>query len=383
MTRLRPPCSPAAVPGGALARVGACGGDDDGGGGGRRPPSSTDVEQLLTETFTGSKEIKSGNVDLTITIEAQGGSRELEGPVNAHASTARSSRRTAARCPSSSSTRRSRAAARTSRPAPPRRATRASSPSRAPTTCSTTRSSSSSRPATRRRRSRARARRAQSFATLGIDPRKWLTDPQNEGEAKVGDDDTIKITGGVDVGQAARRRQRRARARPPRSALGAAGGEVPEKLTERSASRCSTRSRTRRSRSTRARTTRSCAGWSSNLGVRTPAAARAARSPSTSRSPTSTRTRTSPSRRTPSRSTSCSASSAASALGGAAARRQRAAAPRRGGASRRRLRRGPREVLRVPHRRRLGRRRGAQVRRPPDRLTTRCRRSPGGRARPR
>jgi hypothetical protein len=38
-----------------------------------------------------------------------------------------------------------------------------------------------------------------SLATLGIDPRRWLTDPKNEGEAKVGDTDTIKITGGVDV----------------------------------------------------------------------------------------------------------------------------------------------------------------------------------------
>jgi hypothetical protein len=39
----------------------------------------------------------------------------------------------------------------------------------------------------------------QSLATLGIDPRRWLTNPKNEGEAKVGDTDTIKITGGVDV----------------------------------------------------------------------------------------------------------------------------------------------------------------------------------------
>ena len=32
-----------------------------------------------------------------------------------------------------------------------------------------------------------------------MDPRKWLTDAKNEGDAKVGDDDTIKITGGVDM----------------------------------------------------------------------------------------------------------------------------------------------------------------------------------------
>jgi hypothetical protein len=39
----------------------------------------------------------------------------------------------------------------------------------------------------------------QSLSSLGLDPRKWLTDAKNAGEAKVGDDDVIKITGGVDV----------------------------------------------------------------------------------------------------------------------------------------------------------------------------------------
>jgi hypothetical protein len=38
-----------------------------------------------------------------------------------------------------------------------------------------------------------------SLATLGLDPRKWLTDPRVDGESKVGDTETIKITGGVDV----------------------------------------------------------------------------------------------------------------------------------------------------------------------------------------
>ena len=37
------------------------------------------------------------------------------------------------------------------------------------------------------------------LATLGIDPRKWLRNARNEGEAKVGDEDTIRITGDVDV----------------------------------------------------------------------------------------------------------------------------------------------------------------------------------------
>jgi hypothetical protein len=42
----------------------------------------------------------------------------------------------------------------------------------------------------------------QSLATLGIDPSKWLTNAKNEGDAKVGDTDTVKITGDVDVAKA-------------------------------------------------------------------------------------------------------------------------------------------------------------------------------------
>jgi uncharacterized membrane protein YgcG len=41
----------------------------------------------------------------------------------------------------------------------------------------------------------------QSLASLGIDPRKWLTNAKNEGDAKVGDTDVVKITGDVDVGK--------------------------------------------------------------------------------------------------------------------------------------------------------------------------------------
>ena len=38
-----------------------------------------------------------------------------------------------------------------------------------------------------------------SLATLGIDPAAWLKNPKNQGEAKVGDTDTIKISGDVDI----------------------------------------------------------------------------------------------------------------------------------------------------------------------------------------
>ena len=38
-----------------------------------------------------------------------------------------------------------------------------------------------------------------SFAALGLDPRRWLKNARNAGESKVGDTETIKITGDVDV----------------------------------------------------------------------------------------------------------------------------------------------------------------------------------------
>jgi hypothetical protein len=70
----------------------------------------------------------------------------------------------------------------------------------------------------------------QSLASLGIDPRRWLTNARNEGEAKVGDTDTIKITGDVDVPKllddvnGALEKIR---------ALGVQGSDqIPEKLTE-------------------------------------------------------------------------------------------------------------------------------------------------------
>jgi hypothetical protein len=43
------------------------------------------------------------------------------------------------------------------------------------------------------------SKQQQSLSSLGLDPRQWLTNPKNEGETKVGDDEVIKITGGIDV----------------------------------------------------------------------------------------------------------------------------------------------------------------------------------------
>jgi hypothetical protein len=68
-------------------------------------------------------------------------------------------------------------------------------------------------------------------AGLGLEPQRWVTDPVNAGEARVGDEDTIKVTGGVDV---ARMLDDVDTALAQASALGLPGhGGRPSGLTER------------------------------------------------------------------------------------------------------------------------------------------------------
>ena len=107
---------------------------------------------------------------------------------------------------------------------------------------------------------RAPTSKQQSLASLGIDPRSWLTNPKNEGEAKVGDDRHDQDHGRRRRRQAARRRQHGARegrlARRPELA------QLPEQLTAEQKQQVADAIKDlSRSRSTPARTTRSCAAW--------------------------------------------------------------------------------------------------------------------------
>jgi hypothetical protein len=65
-----------------------------------------------------------------------------------------------------------------------------------------------------------------------MDPRKWLTNPTNAGEAKVGDTDTIKITGGVDMAKLLDDVNAALEKAASLGLQGTAAGQVPEKLTE-------------------------------------------------------------------------------------------------------------------------------------------------------
>ena len=180
----------------------------------------------------------------------------------------------------------------------------------------------------------------QSLATLGIDPRRWLTDAKNDGEAKVGDTDTIKITGGVDVNKLLDDVNT---ALDKARSLGVQGSDqLPEKLTDEQKQQAAEAIKDLSRRDLHRQGGHDAAADArqhGRRGARERPERRPARSRSTSRCSTSTRTRRS--RRPParSRSTSCSASSAAS---GSAARAARGSGSGSGGSARAPAARPPR-----------------------------------------
>ena len=169
----------------ALLAVAGCGGDS--------ADSSTDVDQLLEETFASGKSIESGRLDISLGLESEGGqpvTLEVSGPFQSQgpdrlpqldldAAFAGGGQSIEAGLTATEDQAFVSYGADTYEIAGPvfqqfkagyEEAAKQSS-----------------------------GQQDQSLATLGIDPRRWLTNARNEGEAKVGDTDTIKITGDVDV----------------------------------------------------------------------------------------------------------------------------------------------------------------------------------------
>jgi hypothetical protein len=224
MTRLRPAVLVAVLTALALGLVvGACGGSDD-----DEASSSTDVNELLTQTFTGSKEVDSGNLDLALRIEAQGGNSQLDGPVSITLAGPFQAE-DEGRLP------KFKLDAAFEGGGQSIKAGATSTGDKGFVAFQGTDYAVDDQVFRQFKAGYEQAQQQssdqkQSFASLGMDPRKWLTDPKNEGEAKVGDDDTIKITGGVDV---TRLLDDVNKALEQASSLGLQGaGQVPERLTD-------------------------------------------------------------------------------------------------------------------------------------------------------
>jgi hypothetical protein len=222
MTRLRPAVLLSLLLALVFA-VAACGGGSD-----DEASSSTDVNELLTQTFTGSKDVKSGNLDLALKVEAQGGESQVQGPVSISLSGPFQAQ-DEGKLPKFKLEAAFEGAGQSIK------AGATSTGDKGYLSFQGTDYVVEDRVFDQFKAGFEQAQKQgsdqkQSFASLGMDPRNWLTDPQNAGDSKVGDDDTIKITGGIDV---AKLLDDVNNALSKASALGLGGaGQVPEKLTE-------------------------------------------------------------------------------------------------------------------------------------------------------
>jgi hypothetical protein len=170
-----------------------------GGGGGSAADENSSVDELLDQTFSGDKKVDSGKLDLRLKIDVQGGSSELQGPISLRLSGPFQTQGEG-KLPEFDVDAAFAGAGQNLE------AGLTSTDDKAFVNFQGTDYAVSDQVFQQFKAGYEQAQKQsadkgnqQSLATLGIDPRRWLTDAENAGEAKVGDTDTIKITGGVDV----------------------------------------------------------------------------------------------------------------------------------------------------------------------------------------
>ena len=203
----------------AVAGLAACGGDE--------ASESTDVNKLLTDTFSGKKDIKSGKLDLSVKVDVKG-AQQFSGPIDV---------KLAGPFESQGDTKLPKLDLDLSFSGAGQslKAGVMTTGEKGYVNFNGTEYAVSDQIFKQFKTSFENAAKQnggknQSLSSLGINPRNWLTNAKNAGEEKVGDTDTIKITGDVDVGKLVD---------DINTALGKAGSlglqgqaQLPTKLTE-------------------------------------------------------------------------------------------------------------------------------------------------------
>jgi hypothetical protein len=206
-----------------LAVVAGCG------GGGDSASSDMPVDQLLKQTFSGDKQVKSGVLDLSLNVNAQGSS-QLSGPLSLRLTGPFESQ---------------------GKGKLPKFKLSASVAGNGQNLSAGITSTvdkgfvsfqgtdyvisdnvwSQFRKGYEQSQQQASSQsKGQSLSALGIDPGNWLTNPRNAGDGKVGNDDVVRITGGVDVAKMLD--DVNTLLEKGRSLGGSATQNVPNKLTE-------------------------------------------------------------------------------------------------------------------------------------------------------
>ncbi len=204
--------------------VAGCGGDDE-------ASTDTDVDKLLQDTFSGDKQVDSGRLDLSVRIEAQGasaGGAQLQGPVNVRLEGPFQGQGEG-ELPQFSFNASLQGAGQDLQAGVTSTGDKGFVKFQNADYVVSNEVFQQFRTGWEESQKQSEGS-DDSLASLGIDPRKWLTNARNAGEAKVGDTDTIKITGDVDVPKLLD--DLNAALQRARSLGGQAGQGLPEQLTD-------------------------------------------------------------------------------------------------------------------------------------------------------
>jgi hypothetical protein len=173
--------------------VAGCGGSKD------QASGTTDVNHLLQKTFAGGKKLDSGRLDLTLKLDLQGGqSSQLNGPITLKLSGPFQTQGKG-KLPLFDMDASFQGAGQSFKAGLESTGDKGFVNFQGTDYAVTDQVFQQFRTGYEQAQQQSAKQSGQSLATLGIDPRRWLTNPRNEGEAKVGDADVVRITGDVDV----------------------------------------------------------------------------------------------------------------------------------------------------------------------------------------
>jgi hypothetical protein len=171
------------------------------GGGGSEADESTSVDDLLTKTFSGEHKVDSGRLDLKLRIDAQGGdASQLQGPISVTLAGPFQTQGKG-KLPLFDMDAAFEGAGQSLKAGLASTGDKGFVNFQGSDYAVSDQVFQQFRAGYEQAQKQSSEQQGESLATLGIDPRRWLTDAKNAGEAKVGETDTIKITGGVDVGK--------------------------------------------------------------------------------------------------------------------------------------------------------------------------------------
>ncbi len=167
------------------------------GGGGESASSSTDVNTLLSDTFKGNKNVKSGKLNLSPKIDAKG-AQGVNGPITINVSGPFQSQGKQ-KLPKFKIDFAFAGAGQNVKAGLTSTGEKAFVNFNGTDYAVSNQVYEQFKAGFEQAQKNGTSKQQQSLSSLGLDPRQWLTNPKNEGETKVGGDDVIKITGGVDI----------------------------------------------------------------------------------------------------------------------------------------------------------------------------------------